>query len=106
MNEQALLDYGFYKYEPNCIDKFTTGYSYWVKGSYGKKFCVHVRFWDFKQYGADHDGWDCIAYFEQNDGTNFRVERSCRDEDVKSLVDWYFNIYLLLECKPEENNDY
>jgi hypothetical protein len=104
MNKQELLDFGFRKgsLTPH-LDKFDEVYWFSMKDEVGVRFHVSVLWWNFSKYssaerGKVEDGWDFVAYLQMKKEDEFRIEKSCRHETPKDIVDWVSTVWWQLNC--------
>ena len=109
MNKDELIAAGFEKYEPrSTLDRFDALYSMRVKDEFGIRYAVHIRFWSFRQYGAEHDGWD--VELVSNDGAEWWggplwLKTSCADRSVAEVMEWADQMWNRLALKHYERWD-
>lgn len=92
MNPLALEQFGFKEGQLSSMYTCDRFWTCTVKDSVGRRFPITVRWWNFRKYGADHEGWDAEAQMKH---------RICGRENWLNIV-----LHSVEGMSPEDIVDY
>lgn len=102
---RGLLAHGFRETPKGSHDPHDRQWWFSVRDGRGVRYAVQVRLWRFSRYshtggnGEVQDGWDAVCHLKEADGSDFRVDRSVRQETPESIVSWFGGVWAKLGCE-------
>ncbi len=107
MTIESIIDYGFKEFDIHKdIDKHDRQWQYCLRDNIGKKFYVNIRLWAFSRYSTSErivfDSFDAYCQFDLNGPKTFNVDLSVNNMSPDQVVDWFHNMFLVMNCSYYE----